>query len=150
MYQSLEIERHNQVATVWMNRPDVHNAFDETLIAELTAACEALDADASVRVVASYEAEPLDGCSVASSAPAPTVSRSVTGVEPLAAIAADANDSGVALADDTRKACGSVIAANGSACVVVTPAGFYHAWIVASPMSEPSWPGPDPAIHPSH
>ena len=40
MYQSLEIERNGRVATVWMNRPDVHNAFDETLIAELTAACE--------------------------------------------------------------------------------------------------------------
>ena len=51
MYQTLEIERSRSVATVWMNRPDVHNAFDETLIAELTAACEALDADASVRVV---------------------------------------------------------------------------------------------------
>ena len=51
MYQTLEIERQGRVATVWMNRPDVHNAFDETLIAELTAACEALDADASVRVV---------------------------------------------------------------------------------------------------
>ena len=38
MYQTLEIERHNRVATVWMNRPDVHNAFDEALIAELTAA----------------------------------------------------------------------------------------------------------------
>jgi methylglutaconyl-CoA hydratase len=51
MYTALEIERHAQVATVWMNRPDVHNAFDETLIAELTAACEALDTDDSVRVV---------------------------------------------------------------------------------------------------
>ena len=51
MYQTLEIERLRSVATVWMNRPDVHNAFDETLIAELTAACEALDADDSVRVV---------------------------------------------------------------------------------------------------
>ena len=50
-FQALEIEHHNRVATVWMNRPDVHNAFDETLIAELTAACEALDADDSVRVV---------------------------------------------------------------------------------------------------
>lgn len=44
MYQPLEIERNNRVTTVWMNRPDVHNAFDETLIAELTAACQALDA----------------------------------------------------------------------------------------------------------
>ena len=51
MYQTLEIVRQAGVATVWMNRPDVHNAFDETLIAELTAACEALNADASVRVV---------------------------------------------------------------------------------------------------
>ena len=51
MYQTLEIERQGGVATVWMNRPDVHNAFDETLIAEITTACEALDADASVRVV---------------------------------------------------------------------------------------------------
>ena len=51
MYQTLEIERRGAVVTLWMNRPDVHNAFDETLITELTAACQALDADASVRVV---------------------------------------------------------------------------------------------------
>lgn len=51
MFQTLEIERQNSVATIWMNRPDRHNAFDETLIAELTAACQALDTDASVRVV---------------------------------------------------------------------------------------------------
>ncbi|MGI9134177.1 MAG: enoyl-CoA hydratase-related protein, partial [Rhodoferax sp.] len=50
-YRSLEIERTAQVATIWMNRPAVHNAFDELLIAELGAACAALDADASVRVV---------------------------------------------------------------------------------------------------
>lgn len=51
MTTTLEIERSGPVATVWMNRPEVHNAFDETLIAELTTTCEALDADASVRVV---------------------------------------------------------------------------------------------------
>jgi methylglutaconyl-CoA hydratase len=34
-----------------MNRADVHNAFDETLIAELTAALKALEADESVRVI---------------------------------------------------------------------------------------------------
>jgi methylglutaconyl-CoA hydratase len=34
-----------------MNRPDLHNAFDEILIAEMTAACIALDADDDVRVV---------------------------------------------------------------------------------------------------
>ena len=51
MFTTLEIELANQVATIWMNRPDMHNAFDETLIAELTAACNALDDDADVRVV---------------------------------------------------------------------------------------------------
>lgn len=51
MYQTLEIATRNQVATLWMNRPDVHNAFDEAFIAELTAACKALDHDPAVRVV---------------------------------------------------------------------------------------------------
>ena len=51
MYQTLEIETKGPVATLWMNRPDVHNAFDETLIAELTAACKALDHDPAVRIV---------------------------------------------------------------------------------------------------
>ncbi len=51
MYETLEILRDGGVATIWMNRPDVHNAFNEALIAELTAACQQLDADDSVRVV---------------------------------------------------------------------------------------------------
>jgi len=51
MFVSLEIELNGPVATIWMNRPELHNAFDEILIAELTAACKALDDDADVRVV---------------------------------------------------------------------------------------------------
>ncbi len=51
MYETLEITREGGVATLWMNRPDVHNAFNEQLIAELTVACRALDADDSVRVM---------------------------------------------------------------------------------------------------
>ncbi|MDZ7858681.1 enoyl-CoA hydratase/isomerase family protein [Sphaerotilus sp.] len=39
------------VAWVWMAKPAVHNAFDETLIAELTATLLALDADPAVRVI---------------------------------------------------------------------------------------------------
>ena len=50
-YQTLEIEHRNGVATLWMNRPEVFNAFNEQLIDELGAACQALDADAQVRVV---------------------------------------------------------------------------------------------------
>lgn len=48
---TLEITRDGPVATIWMNRPEVHNAFDEALIADLTAACRQLDADDSVRAV---------------------------------------------------------------------------------------------------
>ncbi len=51
MYHTLEIEIANRVATIWMNRPDVHNAFDDILITELTQACHALDANDDVRVV---------------------------------------------------------------------------------------------------
>jgi len=51
MFTTLEIELKGPVATIWMNRPDLHNAFDEDLIAELTAACKALDDDDDVRVV---------------------------------------------------------------------------------------------------
>ena len=51
MYKTLSIERRGRVATVWMDRPEVFNAFDEQLIDELAAACAELDADASVRVV---------------------------------------------------------------------------------------------------
>ena len=51
MFTTLEIELAGPVATIWMNRPDLHNAFDEILIAELTAACVALDEDKDVRVV---------------------------------------------------------------------------------------------------
>lgn len=51
MYKTLEIERDGWVATVWMNRPEVFNAFNEQLIGDLSSACTALDADPSVRVV---------------------------------------------------------------------------------------------------
>jgi methylglutaconyl-CoA hydratase len=51
MYETLEIQRDGGVATIWMNRPDVHNAFNAQVIADITAACTALDADDGVRVV---------------------------------------------------------------------------------------------------
>ena len=51
MYETLEIQREAGVATIWMNRPDVHNAFNAQLIADLTTACIELDADDAVRAV---------------------------------------------------------------------------------------------------
>ena len=50
-YTTIDVTVRNAVAIVILNRPDVHNAFNETLIAELTAALRALDADPSVRAV---------------------------------------------------------------------------------------------------
>jgi len=49
---TLQITREaDGVARVTMNRPDVFNAFDETMIAELDAAFTALGADPAVRVI---------------------------------------------------------------------------------------------------
>ena len=47
----LLVERQDAVAVVTLNRPDIHNAFDEVLIGELTAALQRLDRDQSVRAV---------------------------------------------------------------------------------------------------
>ncbi len=52
MASYLQIEKAGKVATVRLNRPDKHNAFDEHLIAELTQAFRDLASDAAVRVVA--------------------------------------------------------------------------------------------------
>jgi methylglutaconyl-CoA hydratase len=46
-----DVRVNDAVATVTLNRPEVHNAFDETLIARLTAALVSLDDDPDVRVV---------------------------------------------------------------------------------------------------
>jgi methylglutaconyl-CoA hydratase len=51
MFETLEILRDHQVATIWMNRPDRHNAFNAQVIAELTQAFELLGADQSARVI---------------------------------------------------------------------------------------------------
>jgi methylglutaconyl-CoA hydratase len=50
-YKMIDVTSRNAVAIVVLNRPDVHNAFNEALIAELTTALRALDADPSVRAV---------------------------------------------------------------------------------------------------
>jgi len=50
-FGSIGFEVRGAVALVALARPEVHNAFDETLIAELTAALEAVDRDESVRAV---------------------------------------------------------------------------------------------------
>jgi methylglutaconyl-CoA hydratase len=50
-YTTLRVEREGAVATVTLARPDVRNAFDEAMIADLTAAFTALGREAGLRVV---------------------------------------------------------------------------------------------------
>jgi methylglutaconyl-CoA hydratase len=50
-HTTLVVELRDSVALVALARPDVHNAFDETSIAELTDVLRALDADDDVRAV---------------------------------------------------------------------------------------------------
>src|SRR5437016_5006800 len=48
---TIVIERNYAVATITLDRPEVHNAFNEVMIAELTATVEEVSADSGVRVI---------------------------------------------------------------------------------------------------
>jgi methylglutaconyl-CoA hydratase len=50
-YKTIEIQLGQGVAVLWLNRPEVRNAFNETMIAELTAAFGELETDPAVRAV---------------------------------------------------------------------------------------------------
>ncbi len=51
MHKGFRIEQKNKVARLILDRPEKHNAFDDALIVDLTAALENLDSDVSVRIV---------------------------------------------------------------------------------------------------
>jgi methylglutaconyl-CoA hydratase len=51
MSGSLEVTTIGKVVTIAINRPDVHNAFDDALVADLTEALGKLERDANVRAV---------------------------------------------------------------------------------------------------
>ena len=51
MTSTLDITRDGAVARVFLNRPDVRNAFNDAVIAELTAAFRELGADSSLRAI---------------------------------------------------------------------------------------------------
>ena len=47
----IDVTTRNAIAIVMLNRPELHNAFNETLIAELTSTLQTLDADERVRAI---------------------------------------------------------------------------------------------------
>lgn len=50
-FQHIEIQYDNCVATIWLNRPEIHNAFNEHTIAELIEAFELLNDDEKLRII---------------------------------------------------------------------------------------------------
>lgn len=50
-FQFLQLEQKDQVATVWLNRVDVHNAFNTQVIEELTACFTHINGRDDIRVV---------------------------------------------------------------------------------------------------
>jgi methylglutaconyl-CoA hydratase len=50
-YETIRVERSAKVGRIWLDRPEVHNAFDSRMVGELRAALRSLAADDAVRVV---------------------------------------------------------------------------------------------------
>ena len=50
-YETISVEREGQIVRLWLDRPEVHNAFNSAMIRELRAALRDVRDDAAVRVV---------------------------------------------------------------------------------------------------
>ena len=50
-YDSIEVENNDGVSTIFLNRPDVRNAFNQSLTDDLQLALETAAKEAEVRVV---------------------------------------------------------------------------------------------------
>lgn len=51
MDATIQVQQQGAIATLTLNRPQVHNAFDDNFVAETTAALVALAADSSIRAL---------------------------------------------------------------------------------------------------
>lgn len=51
VYQTIEIIREKSIATIWLNRPEIRNAFNAEMVSELTAAFDLLGSDNDTRVI---------------------------------------------------------------------------------------------------
>jgi methylglutaconyl-CoA hydratase len=50
-YQTIEFEKQSDLAVIWLNRPDIHNAFNEVMIQEVIDCIEAVNEMEDIRVV---------------------------------------------------------------------------------------------------
>lgn len=51
IYTTIEFEKKGDLGLVWLNRPEIHNAFNEVMISELISCFEAINGMADVRIV---------------------------------------------------------------------------------------------------
>ena len=50
-YSTIEVEIKNQISTIWLNRPEIHNAFNETMISEIIDAFRSLNTNDEIRII---------------------------------------------------------------------------------------------------
>ena len=50
-YKTIEIEIKDQVGTIWLNRSEIHNAFNEVMISEIIQAIEFVNKEDEIRIV---------------------------------------------------------------------------------------------------
>jgi methylglutaconyl-CoA hydratase len=50
-FETIEFELNGSIGTVWLNRPDVHNALNEKMISEIISCYEEINTMAEVRIV---------------------------------------------------------------------------------------------------
>jgi len=50
-YKTIEIVTENNIKTVWLNRPEIYNAFNEEMIAELKHFFESSVNDEETRII---------------------------------------------------------------------------------------------------
>jgi methylglutaconyl-CoA hydratase len=50
MYQTIEFEKQGDLGIVWLNRPEIHNAFNEVMISELISCFEEINKMDEVRI----------------------------------------------------------------------------------------------------
>ena len=50
-FQTIEFEKQADLAIIWLNRPEIHNAFNEVMIQELIECFEAVNAMDDIRIV---------------------------------------------------------------------------------------------------
>ena len=50
-YKTIELHKENEVGTIWLNRPEIHSAFNEVMIAELISIFDEIKEMNDVRIV---------------------------------------------------------------------------------------------------